>query len=76
MGNLHPAVTGAIAGLVLAIVIYALDYMMINRGAADRAARTKRKAELDSTERKSLISLFRFLIFMPLFGALLFWMLS
>ena len=67
---------GAIAGFVLAIVIYALDYMMVSRDAAERAARTKRKVEMDPTERKGLISLFRFLVLLPLGGAILFWMLS
>jgi len=73
---MHPALMGALAGLGLAVVIGVLDYMMVTRNAAERAARYKKKAELDSTERKSLSSLFRFLLFLPPAGAILFWMLS
>jgi hypothetical protein len=73
---MHPALMGALVGLGLAMAIYAFDYMMVSRNAAERAARFKKKAELDQTERGGLISLVRFLIFLPPGMALLFWMLS
>ncbi|MBV8032933.1 MAG: hypothetical protein JO035_15575 [Betaproteobacteria bacterium] len=70
---MHPAVTGALAGLGLAVVIFVLDYMMVSRHAAERAARYKKKAELDPTEKKALSSLFWYLLLMPPAGAFLFW---
>ena len=73
---MHPAITGALAGLGLAVAIYVFDYLMVRRNAAERAARYKKKAELDQTERGGLISLLRFLVFLPAAGALLFWALS
>lgn len=73
---MHPALTGALAGLGLAIVIYVFDYILVNRNAAERAARLKKRAELDPTERTALASLLRFLLFLPAAGALLFWALS
>ncbi len=73
---MHPAITGALAGLGLAIAIFVFDYMVVNRAAAERAARYKRKPELEPTEKTALASLFRFLLFLPPAGALLFWMLS
>ncbi len=73
---MHPAIEGALAGLGLAVVIYVLDYLMVTRNAAERAARYKKKAELDPTERRALASLLRFLLLLPPAGALLFWILS
>ncbi len=73
---MHPAITGAIAGLGLAIVIYVFDYMMVSRAAAERAARYKKKPEFEPTEKTALASLFRFLLLLPPAGALLFWILS
>ncbi len=46
------------------------------RAAAERAARYKKKPALEPTEKTALASLFRFLLFLPPAGALLFWMLS
>ncbi len=73
---MHPAIEGALAGLGLAVVIYVLDYLMVTRNAAERAARYKKKAELDPTERRALAALLRFLLLLPPAGALLFWILS
>ena len=73
---MHPAMMGALVGLGLAIAIYFFDYMTVSRNAADRAARYKKKPELDQTERGSLISLLRFLVFLPPAMAFLFWILS
>jgi hypothetical protein len=70
---MNPAIEGALAGLGLAIAIYVFDYMAISRDAAEKAARYKRKPELDPTQKKSLSSLARFLVFLPPAGALLFW---
>jgi hypothetical protein len=67
---------GALAGLALAIAIYVFDYMVVSRNAAERAARLKRKAQFEPTEKTALASLFRFLLFLPPAGALLFWLLS
>ena len=73
---MNPLLTGALSGLGLAIAIYVFDYMMVSRNAAERAARTKRRPELDANERKALASLARFLILLPPAGALLFWVFS
>ena len=73
---MHPALMGGLAGLALAVVIFIFDYLATSRNAAERAARTKRKAEMDPNERKALGSLFRFLLLLPPAGALLFWALS
>ncbi len=75
---MHPAITGALAGLGLAVLIYVADYVMATRHAAERASRlgSKGRAELDPTERKALSSLLRFLFLLPPAGALLFWLFS
>jgi hypothetical protein len=73
---MHPALLGALVGLGLAIAIYVFDYMSVSRNAKDRAARIKKRPQLDPNERKALASLARFLVLVPPVTALLFWIFS
>ena len=36
MGNLHPAVEGAIIGVIIAIVLYGLEYYLLKKQAKER----------------------------------------
>ena len=68
------AVTGALIGLGIGIVLMAFDFMMIRQGAAERAKRQHQTlVQFDSTERKRLRSLFHFCLFLPPALALAFW---
>jgi len=74
---MHPAISGAITGFVVAIVLFALDYMMLRSRAAERAKKAhKTVVEFDQTDKGRIISLFRFLVGLPLLFAIGNWMLS
>jgi hypothetical protein len=75
---MHPALMGALVGAGLAILLYVADYMMIRKGATERAHRKHKNQPvvLDNTERKRLRSLAMFCLLMPPAFALGFWMVS
>jgi hypothetical protein len=75
---MHPAMMGALVGAGLAIVLYALDYMMIRKGATERAHRKHKNQPvvIDNTERKRLRSLLMFCFILPPAFALGFWMIA
>jgi hypothetical protein len=75
---MHPALMGALVGAGLAILLYVADYMMIHKGATERARRKHKNQPvvLDNTERKRLRSLAMFCLLMPPAFALGFWMVS
>jgi hypothetical protein len=74
---MHPALTGALVGLAVAIAMMIFDYIVLRGRAAERAKRQhKTVAEFDETEKKQLSSLVRYCIFLPAGFALLFWALA
>ena len=65
---------GGLIGLGIAACMFAFDYMMIRRGAQERAVKQHKKvAELDETDRKRIKSLGRFCLVLPLAFAFAFW---
>ncbi len=74
---MNSAVMGALVGIGIAVALLIFDYLMIRQGAAERAKRQHQTlVTLDNTERKRLISLFRFCLFLPPALALAFWVFS
>ena len=74
---MHPAITGALVGLGIAVALFVFDYLQLRRRAAERAKKAhKTVVEFDQADKGRMISLFRFLIFLPPGFALLFWMLK
>jgi hypothetical protein len=77
MSSLHPAVEGLIVGLVIALVLYGLEYYLLKKAAGERAVRQHRKdAEFDSTEKARLHSVGRMCLVVPLFFAAMYWMIA
>jgi hypothetical protein len=78
MGNLHPAVEGAIVGAVIAIVLFFLEYHLLKKQAKERAIRQHKPnvVEFDSTERARLHSVRNMCMFVPAFFALMYWLLA
>jgi hypothetical protein len=77
MGNLHPAIEGALVGVVVALALYGLEYYLLKKQAAERAVRQHKKVvELDSTEKARLYSSGRMCLVVPLFFAAMNWMIS
>ena len=78
MGNLHPALEGAIVGAAIAIVLYVLEYHLLKKQAKERAIRkhTPNIVEFDSTELARLHSVRNMCFFVPAFFALMYWLLA
>jgi hypothetical protein len=76
MGNLHPAVEGAIIGVIVAIVLYALEFYLLKKQAKERAIRQHKPniVEFDSTEKARLTSVRNMCAFVPVFFAAMYWM--
>ena len=68
-------IQGGLVGFGIAACMFGFDYMMIRRGAAERAVKQHKKiAELDDTDRKRIKSLGRFCLVLPFAFAFAFWM--
>jgi len=78
MGNLHPAVEGAIVGVVIAIVLYGLEFYLLKKQAKERAIRQAKPnvVELNPTEKARLNSVRNMCAFVPVFFAAMYWMIS
>jgi hypothetical protein len=78
MGNLHPAVEGAIIGVIIAIVLYVLELYLLKKQAKERAIRQHKPnmVVLDETEKARLHSVRNMCAFVPVFFAVMYWMIS
>jgi hypothetical protein len=69
------AVTGALVGLAIGLLLLAGDYSMLRKAAAERAKKHhKTKVEFDQSERSRMKSLSTFCIILPPVLAVAFWM--
>jgi hypothetical protein len=74
---MHPALKGALVGLGIAVALFLFDYLQLRGRAAERAKKNhKTIVEFDQTDKGRIISLVRFLVFVPAGFALLFWILA
>jgi len=70
------AINGALVGVLLAALLFGVEYVMVRRRAAERAARQHQPLRLDDTERRQLVANARFCLVLPPAFAGLFWLLS
>jgi hypothetical protein len=71
---MNELIRGAMIGFVIAACMFGFDYMMIRRGAAERAVKHHKKiVEFDDTDRKRIKSLGRFCAVLPFAFAFAFW---
>jgi hypothetical protein len=75
---MHPALQGLIVGIVIAGVLYFLEYYLLKKRATERAVRQHKpnQVEFDSTEKARLISVRNMCAFVPLFFAAMYWLVS
>jgi len=66
--------TGALVGIAVALSLFAADYLMLRKGAAERAKERHRKYELNGAERSRIASIARFCAFIPPTFAAVFWL--
>ena len=78
MGKLHPALEGAIVGVAIAVVLYFLEYYLLKKQAKERAIRQHKPnvVEFDSTEKARLHSVRNMCAFVPVFFALMYWLVA
>jgi hypothetical protein len=67
------ALRGLLIGIVVGIVLSAVEYALLMRGAKERAARRKVVAELTPQERKQLSGVTRFSMLLPFVFAIAAW---
>jgi len=68
--------TGALVGTGVALSLIALEYVLLRRGSAERAMKTRKKDVFDGAERSRMASLARFCLLMPPAFAAIFWLVS
>jgi hypothetical protein len=79
MGRQYNAamLTGALAGLAIAVVLYFFEYSSINREAAERAKRKHvKRVDIDGSEKARLRNLGWFCLLLPALGAGMGWLLA
>jgi hypothetical protein len=75
---MHPALEGALVGLAIAIVLYGLEFYLLKKQAKERAIRQHKpnKVEFDSTEKARLTSVRNMCAFVPVFFAVMYWLVN
>ena len=74
---MHPALSGAITGFIVAVVLFVFDYMMLRSRAQERAKKAHKTGyEFDQTDKGRILSLIRFVVFLPIAFAIGNWMMS
>ena len=78
MGNLHPGLQGLIVGFAIALALYGLEYYLLKKQAKERAVRQHKPnmVEFDSTEKARLHSVGRMCAVVPVFFAVMYWLLA
>lgn len=69
---MHVVLQGALIGLGIALFLVVMEYVLVYKGAKERAARWRRAVELDVTERKRISTIVRFALVLPPAFALVF----
>jgi hypothetical protein len=73
---MHPAITGAIIGGVIGVLLIVFEYMMLSNAVNERAKKLNRKAEFDVTERRRIATITRFALILPIGFGIGWWLLS
>jgi hypothetical protein len=69
--------TGGLVGVGISALLFAFDYMMIRKYAAERAKRNHQtEVRLDATEKRRISALLRFCLAMPVVLAVAWWAIS
>ncbi len=71
---MQSALEGLLVGFGVAAVLLGSEYLLLRKYAAERAAQFKLKPEFDDTQRRRIVSLARFCVFIPPAFAAAFWL--
>jgi hypothetical protein len=72
--EMHIAVQGALAGLVLGVVLVFFEYYMLKKDLEERGKRLHRKLEMDVMEKRRIHTVLRFSMVLPFAFAFGFWL--
>jgi hypothetical protein len=73
---MHPALEGALIGLVLGALLSAYEYFAVKKQVEERAATRHEKPEFLPQDRARINAVVRFSLFLPVGGAVMFWLWS
>jgi len=72
--TLNPILEGALVGAGVGLFLYVAEYMILSGHAKERAARYKKPAAFDQTERSRLRAVGTFALILPFGFAIGFWL--
>jgi hypothetical protein len=70
---MHPALQGALIGIVIGVVLTLFEYSALKRAAKEKAARLHRPEEWGDMERRRVNTVLRFSVILPIGFAIGFW---
>jgi hypothetical protein len=73
---MHIALKGALLGLVVAVLLVAIEYHVVKKAVAGRATPSHPKPEFDAQDRNRVRAVVNFAIFLPPAFALGAWLLE
>ena len=74
---MHPALKGFLVGLVIAIFLIVIEYMMVKKQVEERAAlKHQKKAQFEPQDKNRVRAVVNFCLFVPPALALGFWLLD
>jgi hypothetical protein len=71
---MHPALEGLLIGVALAAILLGAEYYLQRKEAIERAQRLRRTVELDQDQRRRIVTMARFAIFIPPAFAAAWWL--
>jgi hypothetical protein len=73
---MHPAMKGFLVGLVIAIFLIVIEYMMVKKQVEERAALKHQKPQFEPQDKNRVRAVVNFSLFVPPALALGFWLLD
>ena len=71
---MNPALEGALIGLALGALLTVYEYYSVKKQVEERAAEKHRKPEFETQDRRRIMAVLRFSCFLPVGGAVMFWL--
>lgn len=71
---MNPALEGALVGFGLGALLTVYEYYSVKKQVEERAAEKHRKPEFETQDRRRIMAVLRFALFLPAGGAVMFWL--
>jgi hypothetical protein len=73
---MHPALKGALIGLVIAVFLITIEYMMVKKAVKERAKPSDPNPQFDGQDRNRVKAVVNFCLFLPPAFALGAWLID